>query len=162
MKIFDSSAIAIYLCEKFANDDSLLYPKDLKLRTKINERLFYIASFLFPRVYQIFVPGYLGKETEIPQEKIDGIMRGYQTIETFLEGNEYLTGKTLTLADLSLWPQMESLGQVIPVDKEKFPNFDRWWTKMREHPSLAMNKKGADGHIAFYHQCVEKAKAAQQ
>lgn len=157
-KVFDSSAIGIYLVEKYAKDDSL-YPKDLKLRTKVNERLFYISSFMFPRAYFIFVPGYGGEETEIPQEKIDGVMRGYQTIETFLEGNVYLTGKTLTLADLSLWPLMESFVQIIPLEKEKFPNFDRWMTKMREHPSSAMNKKGADEHIAFYRQCIENALA---
>ena len=53
--IFDSQAIAMYLVEKYAKTD-VLYPKDdLLLRTKINERLFFIASYMFPRVFQIFV-----------------------------------------------------------------------------------------------------------
>jgi glutathione S-transferase len=157
-KVFDSSAIGIYLVEKYAKDD-FLYPKDLKLRTKVNERLFYIASYMYPRAYQIFVPGYFGLETEIPQKKIDDILRAYGTIETFLKGNVYLTGNSLTLADLSLWPSMESLGQVIPVDNEKFPNFTRWMEGMRELPTYEINKKGADEHIGFYRQCVASAKA---
>lgn len=157
MKVFDSSAIAIYLVEKFAKNDDL-YPKDLKLRTKVNERLFYISSYLYPRAYQIFVPGYFGLETEIPQKKVDDMMRGYQTIETFLEGNAYLTGKSLTLCDLSLWPSMESLQQIIPIDGEQYPNFVRWMGKMKELKTYDMNKKGADEHVTFYRQCIEKAK----
>jgi glutathione S-transferase len=158
MKVFDSSAIAIYLAEKFAKDDSL-YPKDLKLRTKINEKLFYISSYLYPRAYQIFVPGYFGLETEIPQKKIDDILRGYQTIESFLKVHEFLAANAMTLADLSLWPSMESLQQIIPIDGDKFPNFVKWMGKMKELKTYAMNKEGADYHVGFYRQCVEAAKA---
>jgi glutathione S-transferase len=51
--IFDSHAIMIYLVEKYAENDDL-YPKtDLKLRTKINQILFYEASYLFPRSFDI-------------------------------------------------------------------------------------------------------------
>lgn len=74
-----------------------------------------------------------------------------------MEGNDYLTGSTLTLPDLYLWANIESLGQVIPVDAEQFPNFTRWWKKMREHPSNEMNKTAADEHVAFYRKCVEDA-----
>lgn len=153
-KVFDSSAIAIYMVEKYAKEDSL-YPKDLKERTKVNEILFYVGNYIFPRVFQLFVAGYFESETEIPQKKIDELMRGYRTIESFLEGHDYLTGSTLTLPDLYLWTNMESLGQVVPVDAEQFPNFTRWWKKMREHPSDEMNKTAADEHVAFYRKCVE-------
>ena len=50
----NSHAIAIYLVEKYAKNDSL-YPKDLIKRTKVNEILFYDASYVFPRVFQITV-----------------------------------------------------------------------------------------------------------
>lgn len=41
--------------EKYAEED-YLYPKsDLKLRSVINDRLFFEASFLFPRGLGIFV-----------------------------------------------------------------------------------------------------------
>lgn len=141
VSVFDSSAIAIYLVEKYAKDDSL-YPKDLAKRTKVNEMLFYVSSYMFPRMYQIFVPGYFGKELEIPQEKIDGMNRGYQTIETFLQGSTFLAGDNITLADLSLWCMMESLAQFIFIDTDKFPKFIDWLEKMRELPLYELNKKG--------------------
>jgi hypothetical protein len=43
------------MIEKYAKND-YLYPKDnFLLRSIINERLFFNASFLFPRGYNIFV-----------------------------------------------------------------------------------------------------------
>ena len=151
--VFDSSAIGIYLVEKYAPNHSL-YPKDLKQKTKINERLFYVGNYIFPRVYMIFVPGYFGNENEVPQEKIDGIIRGYETIESFLKGNDYLAGSTVSLADLYLWAIMLSLEQVIPIDKEKYPSFVAWLERMNKLPTYPVNKEGADGHIAFYRQCI--------
>ena len=149
------------MVEKYAKDDSL-YPKDLKLRTKVNERLFYVASYIFPRAYQIFVPGYFGIESEIPQKKIDEMLRGYQTIEDFLKGNKYLTGDSLTLCDLFLWCNMESLNQVIPIDEEKFPNFFGWLNKMREEPTYNVNREGADDHISFYKDCIKQNSEKKQ
>jgi len=157
--VFDSSAISIYLVEKYAPGHSL-YPSDLKLRTKINERLFYVATYIFPRIYQIFVPGYFGNENEVPQGKVDEMIRGYDEIESFLEGNDYLAGNTVTLPDLYLWSNMLSLEQVIPIDKEKYPKFIAWQQRMNKLPTYAVNKEGADGHIAFYRDCIAKRLAA--
>lgn len=153
--IFDSNAIAIYMVEKFAKDDSL-YPKDLNQRTKVNERLFYVASYFFPRGYQIIFPVIFGKETEISEQKLAELTRGYETVEFFLTGNDYLSGNILRLCDLSLWCLMESGGQLVAVDAEKYPNFNRWMAKMRELPTYAVNKEGADMHIGFYRQCLAR------
>jgi glutathione S-transferase len=50
-----SHAILLYLVEKYAKNDDL-YPKnDLLLRTKINEILFYEASYLFARFLDMAV-----------------------------------------------------------------------------------------------------------
>lgn len=160
-KIFDSSAIAIYLVEKYAKDDTL-YPKDLIMRTKVNERLFYIASYLFPRGYQIIGPTLFGNQTEIPEQSMSEILRGYETIETFLVGNDYLTGDTLRLCDLFLWCVAESGDRIIPVDGEKYPNFKRWLAKMREHPEYPLNKEGADSHIELYDYCLARNIAASK
>lgn len=52
--VWDSHAIGIYLVQKFAKDDKL-YPKDFLRRTIINERLFFEASYLFARLFEICV-----------------------------------------------------------------------------------------------------------
>lgn len=149
------------MVDKYAKDNAL-YPVDVKLRAKINERLFYVGNYIFPRIFQILVGGYFRGETEISQTQMDEMMRGYSTIEAFLENSNYLSGSTMTLADLYLWANMESFGLVIPIDKEKFPKFDRWLSRMREHPSTEMNKKCGEEHIAYFKQCVAKNLAAKQ
>lgn len=156
LKVFDSSAIAIYLVEKYAKDDSL-YPKDLELRTKVNERLFYVSSYLFPRGFLVISGVYRGKLKEVPQDSIDQILRGYECIEHFLTGNDYLAGSQFTLCDLYLWCIMESAMQVVPLDEKRFPNFNAWLVKIRkENPYYELNKKGADIHISMFWKCLER------
>lgn len=157
ISVFESSAIAIYLVDKYAKEYSL-YPKNLTERTKVNEHLFYVSSYLFPRIYQLFVPVYFRGATEFNKQIIEELHRGYGTIETFLNGNEYLSGNALTLADLYLWCIMLSLAEFVPIDK--YPNFAGWLEKMKEHPSYAINKEGADEHIAFINKSLEKNRAA--
>lgn len=155
VKVFDSSAIGIYLVEKYAKDDSL-YPKDLELRTKVNERLFYISSYLFPRGFAVIVGAIKGNLTEIPEEKKDEFKRGYECIEYFLKDNEYLAGSSFTLCDLFLWCLMESALQIIPIEEQRFPNFVKWLNKVRsENPFYELNKKGADLHISIFKKCLE-------
>lgn len=164
VNIFDSNAIAIYLVDKYAKDDSL-YPKDLVLRAKVNEKLFYIASSIFPRGYDIIISGMMKSATEIPKDKIDDMLRVYATIEHILKENSYFAGETLTLCDISLWCMMESGCQLLPIDEKRFPNFIKWLNKMREeNPFYELNKKGADEHISIYNQCVQMniAKAAEK
>lgn len=52
--LWDSHAIAIYLVEKSGKDDSL-YPKNLETRSKINQRLFFDASVIFPPATSLLV-----------------------------------------------------------------------------------------------------------
>ena len=49
-----SHVICTYLVEKYASDDSL-YPKDLKSRTLVDQRLYFDAATLFPRIRGICV-----------------------------------------------------------------------------------------------------------
>lgn len=155
-KIFESSAIAIYMVEKFAKDDSL-YPKDLEMRTNVNSKLFYVSSYIFPRLYQVCVPGYAGIETEIPQSKIDELLRGYSTIEAILSENDYLAGDFYSLADLLFWCCMESMIQLIPCDAEKYPKIIEWLERVRKQPYSDYNKEAADEQIGFYKYCVQLA-----
>lgn len=158
-KVFDSNAIAIYLVEKYGKDDSL-YPKDLTIRTKVNELLFYVASYIFPKGLTIIKGGITGTITEIPQKSIEEFVRGYATIESLLKENAYLAGQTLTLCDLSLWSLMESGAQLVPIEQSRFPKFFAWFRKMQdENQFYELNKEGADLHISIFNQCLERNRA---
>jgi glutathione S-transferase len=52
--VWDSHAIATYLVSKYAKDDSL-YPKDLKKRAIVDQRLHFESGVLFARLLRITV-----------------------------------------------------------------------------------------------------------
>lgn len=122
----------------------------------MNEILFFVSSYIFPRLFQIFVPGYRGIELEIPQEKRDGILNGYSKIEKLLKGNDFLCGNQMRLCDLSLWCMIESSSLIIPIDD--YPNIISWLERMRKLPTYKLNKEGASAHVRMYHDCIEKFK----
>lgn len=52
--LWDSHAITAYLVGKYGKDDSL-YPKDLKKRGTVDQRLHFDSGVLFPRLLKIGV-----------------------------------------------------------------------------------------------------------
>lgn len=112
--------------------------------------------------FHFFLKAYRGNETEIPKNRIDEFLTAYRTIELLLSGTLYLVGNTVTLADLSLWPQIESLSQLIPINENKFPKFVTWLERMRTLPTAEMNRQGAADHVTYYHKCIQKTLSKKQ
>lgn len=153
--VWDSHAIAIYMVEKYAKDDSL-YPKDLIQRTLVNERLFFEASFLFQRLYEILIPLYFGQMKEVPPMKIAETHEAYGIIDGFFSnGNSYVVGNNLTIADLSIWATLLSFRYLVPIDEIKFPRLTKWLSLMNTRPTYEINQSGADDHIAFIKNCIK-------
>ncbi|KAL7029800.1 hypothetical protein ACKWTF_006369 [Chironomus riparius] len=156
--ICDSQAICLYLIEKFAKND-YLYPKNnFLLRSVINERLFFNASFLFPRGYNIFYPVIMQGKSDVPQERIDQVHRGYRILETYLTKSKWVaSNEQMTVADLAIFAWMESMVQCFTT--EQYPNINAWMTEMRKLSYYEdTNKKGADQHIQIFKNALEKNK----
>lgn len=49
-----SHVIVTYLVDKYAKDDSL-YPKDIKKRAQVDQKLYFDATILFPRLRAVTV-----------------------------------------------------------------------------------------------------------
>ncbi|KAG4075918.1 hypothetical protein HA402_003744 [Bradysia odoriphaga] len=160
LMISDSSAIAIYLVEKYAKDDSL-YPKDPVKRAKVNERLFYIAATVFQTGTQIIFPVIFGSYSEVNQDVLKKFDRIFKTVEAFLSETKFVAGDSLTLPDLFLWSLLESSVRLIPSDPERSKKTMEWLERMREHPSNEFMQKGADFHIAVFNSCLERNKKTQ-
>lgn len=92
--------------------------------------------------------------TEVPQDKIDAIRRGYGCLENYLEQNTYLAANRMTLADLSVWAWMESITQVVPANE--YPKINLWLNVLRKLPYYQeANKTGADLHIKLFQQAIK-------
>lgn len=153
--VWDSHAICIYLCEKFAENDSL-YPKDFLKRTQVNQILFFEASFLFQRLYEILIPLYFGLHKEIPRNKIAEVHEAFTIIESFFgHGKNYICGDEMTIADLSVWSTLLSMRKLVEIDGEKFPKLIEWLEVMSERKTYEENQKGADDHFEFIQRCIK-------
>lgn len=161
LKIFDSSAIAIYLVENYAKDDSL-YPKEKLKRAKVNEKLFYVASTVFPSIFNVFFPVIFCGATEVNETSIARLHRIYGTIEMMLADQEYLTGSNITLPDLFLWCITESISRVVSIDSEKHPKYLEWLEKMRQHPCNDYQQEGTELHIKVFEMAKERNLKSKQ
>ncbi|XP_011182216.1 glutathione S-transferase 1 [Zeugodacus cucurbitae] len=131
--LWDSHAICAYLVDKYGKDDAL-YPRDLVLRARVHQRLFFDASILFMSLRFITRPMFKNNVSIVPREKTLGIIEGYTLLEKFLTSSSYLVGDCLTIADLCCVATASSLGGVVELDTKKYPKLSAWMERMKKLP----------------------------
>ncbi len=116
--------------DKYARDDKL-YPKDLKLRAKCNQRMFFDAASLFTRFrdcnFHIFFKG--GKE--ISEDKLEYFHTSYDILEAFLASDPFLVGKNVTIADISAATTIISMEYYVAIKVDKHPRIAAWLKRLR-------------------------------
>nr|WAS27854.1 glutathione S-transferase [Mythimna separata] len=141
--LFDSHAIMIYLAETYAKDESW-YPKDIKKRALVNQKLFFDTSILFPRIRAVTYPIMVEGSKIIEQKKIDVILEAFGFVEEFLSRTTYIAADHITIADVAALSTMTALEIIVPVEAEKFPKTFAWLTKLKEQPYCKkQNEPGA-------------------
>ncbi|XP_028981996.1 uncharacterized protein LOC107038840 [Diachasma alloeum] len=143
--IWDSHAIMCYLVEKYGQNDSL-YPKDLKKRALVDQRLHFDSGILFSLLRQISYPIFYDNVKIVPEEKIKLVKEGYDFLSKFLEGKKWLAGDSYTLADISCVTTLTSLNALVPIDV--YPNIVRW-VKTCEDEIQGYARLGAPGNKLF-------------
>ncbi|KMZ04008.1 glutathione S-transferase D7 [Drosophila simulans] len=122
--IWESRAIAVYLVEKYGKPDSPLYPKDPQKRALINQRLYFDMGTLYDALSKYFFPIFrTGKFGD--QEALDKANAAFGFLNTFLEGQEFVAGNQLTVADIVLLATVSTV-EMFAFDLSKFPNVERW------------------------------------
>ncbi|KAF5290821.1 hypothetical protein FQA39_LY14583 [Lamprigera yunnana] len=141
--IWDSHAINTYLISKYGKDDSL-YPKDLILRAKIDQRLHFDSGLAYPGVRRISEPIlFFGKKT-IPEDLKAKNVKTYEFLETFLKDSKWMVVDNLTVADLCLIPSITSMNVLVPIDPNKFPKLIAYVERADGLPYYNFNKKGVE------------------
>lgn len=146
--------------DKYAEDDSL-YPKDLFLRAKCNQRLFFDASTLFPRLraasYSVFKDGC----SKISQDKIDAMYAAYNLLEAFLV-DDFLVGNALTIADICAMGSVTSMDLLYaPISSNKYPKITAWLERLTKLPFYADVEENGK-HVSDYRQLIEQLKKANK
>ena len=156
-RVFDSSAILLYLAEK--SGKFLGTPAD---RGELLSWLFFIASGLGP---------YSGQSVHFQRaapEKIPYAInryrreaeRHYQVLDDHLAGREFIVGSGYTIADMSAWGWIDRAKFVFFGDEEpltQFRNIARWFKAIDARPAAARARKVGTDH-AFKKEQDEEAK----
>nr|XP_016941257.1 glutathione S-transferase 1-1 [Drosophila suzukii] len=129
----DSHAINSYLVSKYGKDDAL-YPKDLKKRAIVDQRLHYDSSVVTSTGTAITFPLFWQNKSEIPQAKIDALEGVYKSLNLFLESGEYLAGDNLTIADFHITAALTGFVVFLPVDATKYPKLAAWFQRIKKLP----------------------------
>ncbi|XP_058798841.1 glutathione S-transferase 1-like [Phymastichus coffea] len=125
--LWESRAICTYLIEKYGKNDSL-YPKDSKQRAIVNQRLYFDAGTFYQSFAQYLYPQVLGGEAENPA-KLEKCKEAMDYLDKFLEGQNYVAGDHLTVADLSIVVNALCY-TIIDIDMNKYKNIQRWMERI--------------------------------
>nr|XP_022909213.1 glutathione S-transferase 1-1-like [Onthophagus taurus] len=126
--LFESRAILQYLVDQYAKDDSLS-PKEAKKAAIVNQRLYFDACTLMPRLVQYMGPVLRHAQTP-DKEKLGNFEEALGYLDEFLENQTWAAGSQLTIADFALISTV-STAEAIGVDISKFPNVNAWFQRTK-------------------------------
>ncbi|SPP80476.1 glutathione S-transferase D2-like [Drosophila guanche] len=140
--LWESRAILIYLAEKYGKDDSL-YPKDPQQRALVNQRLFFDLATLYAAISGYYYPAFSTGKFGSP-EAFKKLGTGFEFLNTFLEGQKYVAGSQLTIADISILATISTI-EAVDFDLTKYPNVDRWYANAKKvTPGWEETRPGLD------------------
>ncbi|XP_050343100.1 glutathione S-transferase 1-like [Nymphalis io] len=138
--IHDSHAILTYLTEKYGKDDSL-YPKDLKKRALVDQKLFF-DTLLFFRVRSITYSAIFEGIRKPTEKQLKDLDEAYSFLEAFLSNTKFVAGDNMTIADISILASVSAMRHIVPIDANKYPKVAAWFKYMESQ--------------TFYKKCAEK------
>lgn len=158
-RVFDSSAILLYLAEKTGRFTGT--PAD---RPELLSWLFFIASGIGPYSgqavhFQLAAPEKLPYAINRYRREVD---RHYQVLDQHLAGRDYIVGTDYTIADISAWGWLDRAGVALPGDADvlaAYPNLKRWFTAINARPAVAKARAVGKDH-SFKAEMDEDARRA--
>ncbi|KAK8783718.1 hypothetical protein V5799_009919 [Amblyomma americanum] len=129
--IYESSAIAYYLINKYA-PSSALYPSCPKLRAQVDQVLATVTSTIQPHYFAFFKPRFFDLKKPTPEE--------IAAFEENVLGNlnrhigkhrSYAVGDCLTLADLSLLAHLSLCLELPVLRSNKFPDLQVYYDRVK-------------------------------
>jgi glutathione S-transferase len=155
-RLTESSAILKYLADKL---DSPLYPKELRQRARVNERMDWFNTqvsrdFCFGMVFAQVLPHHKRRSDEAQdatvqwgKERSQGWLRVLN--DHILGGRNYVCGDAITIADY-FGVSLLTLGEVVGCDFAAYPNVQRWVARMKALKSWKSVNATLDGITAAH------------
>jgi GSH-dependent disulfide-bond oxidoreductase len=145
-RVFDSTAILLYLAEKTGK--FLGSPED---RPELLSWLMFIATGLGPFSgqavhFQYAAPAGLDYAVNRYRREAE---RHYQVLNDRLAGRAFIVGDTFTIADISAWGWLDRASRVLRGADDPFaafPEIKRWFAAVDARPAVARARAIGKGH----------------
>lgn len=146
VRVFDSTAILLYLAEK--NGRFLGAGAD---RPELLSWLMFIATGIGPFSGQAvhFQHAALDKLPYAVNRYRREIERHYDVLNAHLAHRNYIVGDGYTIADMSAWGWLDRAPRVLPGTPDpltKFPNLKRWFQSIDSRPAVARARIAGKNH----------------
>ncbi|KAF2886777.1 hypothetical protein ILUMI_19396, partial [Ignelater luminosus] len=73
-------------------------------------------------------------EKELSKENLVALKEGYSFLNKFLEGNTFVAGENLTIADFSCVASISTGSVILPISSELYPSLFKWYQKCKALP----------------------------
>jgi glutathione S-transferase len=151
----ENSAILKYLADTI---DSPAYPKDLRQRARVNERMDWTSTqlcvdFVYGLVYPQIFDSHRRRSEEAQAATLERARDRARTWLNVLDrgflgtANPYLCGAQMTIADYHASSYV-ALAEVIGSDLAEYPNLRRWLGRMKSLKSWPKVFEAVDGFAA--------------
>ena len=158
-RVFDSSAILLYLGEKTGR--FIGTPAD---RAELLSWLMFVASGVGPYSgqavhFQRAAPEQLPYAVNRYRREAE---RHYQVLDQHLAGRRYIVGSDLTIVDISAWGWIDRAPIVLPGSADPlaaFPELKRWYEGVNARPAVGRARALVSAH-AFKTEMDEQAQRA--
>lgn len=133
VSLADSHAIITYLVSKYgAEKRAELYPNDVAIRSKVDEKMYFDTSILFPRLRGVVESFKVAKATGPSADQAAKIEEAYGFVDKYLQKTKYIAADHLTVADLSCVASISTLNCVLPINK-KYEKVHEWLQRIQEN-----------------------------
>ncbi|XP_017756232.1 PREDICTED: glutathione S-transferase 1-1-like [Eufriesea mexicana] len=128
-KLSESRAIMSYLADQYGKN-ARLNPQTVIGRALVNHRLHFDIGTLYRGMKDYYYPVVFGKEKEYNPDRYKPLEGAFDVLDKFLDGQDYVAGRNLTIADLALVATV-STSEVFGFDVEKYANVAKWLDRIK-------------------------------
>jgi GST-like protein len=159
VRVFDSSAILLYLGDKIGH-----FVGGTGDRGDLLSWLMFVATGIGPYSgqavhFQRAAPEQIPYAINRYRREAD---RHYRVLDAHLEGRDYIVGAAYSIVDMAAWGWIDRAPIVLAGDADPllaYPNVKRWFTAINSQPAAA-RARAVGKDIAFKQEMDEEAKRA--
>ncbi|CAD6233767.1 GSCOCT00014110001.2-RA-CDS [Cotesia congregata] len=130
-KLSESRAIMAYLVDQYGGEENQrLYPTNSKTRALINARLQFDGGVLYPSVKNCYYGMLFRGQDDIEEVKENKLKEAFKVVDNFLEGHDYLAGRSLTIADLAIIATVTT-AETVGFNLDDYKNVTEWVDRVK-------------------------------